>query len=212
MRACSSPARWLAAAGLGLATLALGACTSASGDMSPVTVTVYPTETASGATPIPTEYAGSPSDGTGVSRSAGPLKGAPSGFADAMGRLDRAKTSDTVQGFFVSPSGNIFCNVIQDGSTMACELAQGRIDAPADCPPGGPTQVRRLELGGDRVTVACDGTIRKSDPKPPTLPYGSKTIVAGTPVECLSETAGVTCVDTSGHRGFFVAKGTFETF
>ncbi len=212
MRVCSSTARCLLPALLGLAALALGECTSASGDVTPVTVTVYPTETPSGPTPIPTEYAGSPSARPGVVLSAGPLKGAPSGYADAVGRLDRAQTSDSVQGLFVSPSGNIFCTVIRDGSAMACELAQGRIEAPEACPPGGSTTVRRLEIGADRVSPACSGTIRTSEPKPPKLPYGSKTIVAGTPIECLSEQAGVTCVDTAGHRGFFVAKGTFEIF
>jgi hypothetical protein len=211
MSACPSPARRLVTGLVGLAVLALAACAPAAADMTPVTVTVYPSATATSEepTPIPTEYAGStftPSQAL----SGGHLTGAPADYAEAVARVGSAPTSDSVQGFFISPTGNIFCNVIEDGSVMACELEEGRVEAPGVCPADGPQQVRRLELSADRVVPACSGSIRDGDA--PKLRYGQRTVVAGTPIQCLSEKVGVTCVDTAGRRGFFLAKGTFATF
>ncbi|HEU5144275.1 MAG TPA: hypothetical protein VFT81_03795 [Dermatophilaceae bacterium] len=213
MSACPSPVRRLVTGMVGLAVLALAACSPAAADMTPVTVTVYPTatETSQEPTPIPTEYAGAtytPSPASGVS--GGHLNGAPADYAEAVGRVGSAPTSDSVQGFFVSPTGNIFCNLVEDGSVMACELAEGRVKAPGTCPVDGPQLVRRLELSADGVVPACSGSIREGDA--PRLRYGQRTVVAGTPIQCLSEKVGVTCVDTAGHRGFFLAKGTFATF
>jgi hypothetical protein len=102
--------------------------------------------------------------------------------------------------------------VIRDGSAMACELAEGRVPAPDVCPPGGPAEVRRLELSADRVVPVCSGSIRGEGERAPKLRYGRRTVVAGTPIQCLSETVGVTCIDTVGRRGFFVAKGSFSAF
>jgi hypothetical protein len=214
MSACPSPARRVVTALVGLASLALAACAPAAADMTPVTVTVYPTapQTSEEPTPIPTEYAGStvtPAQAaTGVS--AGHLNGAPADYAEAVGKVGGAPTSDSVQGFFISPTGNIFCNLVEDGSVMACELAEGRVEAPGSCPADGPQLVRRLELSADRVVPACSGSIREGGA--PKLRYGQRTVVAGTPIQCLSEKVGVTCVDTAGRRGFFLAKGTFATF
>lgn len=216
MRASSSPSRF-AAALLGLGTLTLGACTSAAADMTPVTVTVYVDEvvpTQQPTTAIPTEYAGAeptPSR-TAPGVAVGHLNGAPADVDEALARLEAARTAASVAGLFVSPSGNIYCSMVRDGAVMACELQEGRIDAPDVCPPGESGQVRRIELGADRVVAACSGTIRGEDDEAPKLRYGRRTIVAGTPIQCLSERVGVTCVDTAGRRGFFVAKGSFATF
>jgi hypothetical protein len=215
MRACSTPARRLAPALLGIGVLFLGACTSAAADMTPVTVTVYPTKVAATAepTPIPTEYAGSPAAGpTSTGLAVGSLEGAPAGFDEALARVEGAEIAEAVQGFFVSPTGNILCKVIRDGSAMACELAEGRVPAPDVCPPDGPAEVRRLELDADRVVAACSGSIRGEGEGAPKLRYGRRTVVAGTPIQCLSEKVGVTCIDTVGRRGFFVAKGSFAIF
>lgn len=215
MSACPSPARRLAPVVLGIAALTLGACTSATADMTPVTVTVYPTQIAAPvpSTPIPTRYVGATPAGDptrGVS--AGHLNGAPADIDEAIARVAGAESAESVQGVFTSPTGNIFCSVVDDGAVMACELAEGRVPAEGVCPPDGPQQVRRLELGADAVQPACSGTIREPDARAPKLRYGRRTVVAGTPIQCLSEKVGVTCVDTVGRRGFFVAKGSFATF
>jgi hypothetical protein len=215
MRACTSPARRLAPVVLAVAALTLGACTSAAADMTPVTVTVYPTQVAAPApsTPIPTRYAGATAPGDSAQGvSAGHLNGAPADVDEAIARVTGAENAESVQGVFTSPTGNIFCSVVDDGAVMACELAEGRVPAPGICPPGGPQEVRRLELGADAVKPACSDTIREPDAEAPKLRYARRTVVAGTPIQCLSEKVGITCVDTTGRRGFFLAKGTFATF
>lgn len=211
MRARSCSARRLATAVVAVA--ALGGCTSAAADMTPVTVTVYPTaETApSSATAIPTRYDGATDGSVGVA-SAGHLKGAPADIDEAIARVMGAEVAESVQGVFTSPTGNIFCRVVEDGAVMACELAEGRIAVEGVCPPDGPQEVRRLELSTEGAQPACSGSIRAEAPAAPKLPYGRSTVVAGTPIQCLSEKVGVTCVDTQGRHGFFVAKGTFATF
>ncbi len=217
MRACPSPARRLAPVVLGLATLVVGACAPAAADMTPVTVTVYPSEDPAPApspssTPIPTRYAGAPvAERPPSAVSAGHLNGAPADIDEAIARVMGAQVAPSVQGIFTSPTGNIFCAVVEDGAVMACELAEGRVAVEGVCPPDGPQQVRRLELRADGVTAACSGSIRDLAASAPKLRYGRSTVVAGTPIHCLSEKVGVTCVDTTGRRGFFVAKGTFTT-
>lgn len=217
MSACPSPARRLLIGLAGVGVLALGACSSAAADMTPVTVTVTPpelTETAPSEepTPIPTVYA----DGSGPSQDlrAGHLKGAPESFEEARSRVTPARTAESVQGRFLSPTGNIFCSVVRDGSAIACEIAEGRVEAPEGACDGS-GRVSRLEVTADRVEPVCASeSIREggADDGAPKLRYGYRTIVAGTPIQCLMEKTGVTCIDTSAQRGFFLAKGTFATF
>ncbi len=213
MRARPFPARRLALLLLGVAPLALGACTTAAADMTPVTVTVYPTEepVATPSTAIPTRYDGQTAAPVAPA-SVGHLNGAPADIGEAIARVMGAEVAASVQGVFTSPTGNIFCAVVEDGAVMACELAEGRVAAEGVCPPDGPQEVRRLELRGDGVRPACSGSIRPADASAPKLRYGRSTVVAGTPIQCLSEKVGITCVDTQGRRGFFVAKGTYATY
>lgn len=216
MSAPSSSVRRLAIGVLGLGVLALGACSTAAADMTPVTVTVTPPEpterTSAEPTPVPTQQAG----GTGESVRAGHLTGAPASYAESASRVEAARIATSVQGRFLSPTGNIFCDVIRDGSAVACEIAEGRVDAPPGvCGTDGSRQVRRLELTFDRVEAVCGaGSIRDDAAASgaPKLRYGYRTIVAGTPIQCLSEKTGVTCIDTAGQRGYFLAKGTFALF
>lgn len=221
MSASSSSVRRLVIGLVGIGVLALSACTSAAADMTPVTVTVTPPEVAAPTTPaeptpVPTEYAegSGPPVGGEVVR-VGHLTGAPASYSEAASRVEKARIATSVQGRFLSPTGNIFCDVIRDGSAMACEIAEGRVDAPSGVCSGEGTQVRRLELTFDKVEAVCGrGSIRDDGAASgaPRLRYDYRTIVAGTPIQCVSEKSGVTCIDVSGQRGYFLAKGTFATF
>lgn len=215
MSAPSSSARRLAVGVVVLGVLALGACSTAAADLTPVTVTVTPPEptepSSTEPAPAPTEVAG----GSGASVRAGHLTGAPASYAEAASRLEAARIATSVQGRFLSPTGNIFCDVIRDGSAVACEIAEGRVDAPAGVCEAGGSQVRRLELTFDKVEAVCgSGSIRDDGAASgaPKLRYGYREIVAGTPIQCLSEKTGVTCIDTAAQRGYFLAKGTFALF
>lgn len=199
--------------------LGLAACGSAEGPLPVVTVTVYPSEEPTSAasaeapspeaTPTPTP---TPASAVPTSLEAGSLRGAPRSYADALTKVTRARPGRGVDGTFVSPTGNIFCAIRASGTT-ACEVREGRIGPPVPdlCPPGGPTDIGRIELTSRGAVPVCDAdTIRESDA--PRLRYGFRADVPGSSVLCLSEERGVTCVDTVGHHGFFLARGSFSTF
>ena len=104
------------------------------------------------------------------------------------------------------------CRRSTDSSAAACEVAQGRIPPPLPtiCRAGGPKDIGRIELGASGAVPVCNSdTIRLgSEPK---LAYGARTAPSGT-TACLSEEFGVTCIDTAGRHGFFLARDTFVTF
>lgn len=194
------------AATLGLAGCGVTEIPSASGT---VTVWVDPPKTSAGK-PGPAVTAASASTaGVPTTMVAGHAKGTVRSFREAIHRIDDAKSSRDYARFR-SPSGNIFCVVDADGAT--CEVRDGRVTPPDGvCPAGGPSDVGRLELQASGAIPVCNSdTIRKGSP--PKLPYQATTHVSGTDVTCLSEEAGVICVDQQGKHGFFIARGGFATF
>ncbi|GAB2746485.1 hypothetical protein UB45_02335 [Terrabacter sp. 28] len=144
---------------------------------------------------------------------AGRQRGAPHSYAEARARIVAAPSAASVTDRFVTPSGNIVCNL--GGAPMpvaACEVRSGRVTPPLPsiCPPDGPKDIGRLELERTGAFPVCNSdTIREGGE--PKLPYGSRTASLD-PVACLSEEAGVTCVDSGSRHGFFVARSTFVTF
>lgn len=208
-------------AALVVVAAALGACAATEAPLPPVTVTVTPTEAApatADSTAIPTVAGTSstPTTPTTTPRlSGGSARGATTSFADAQARLARAKADPKVTGPFTSPTGNIFCTVAAGTAVAGCEVQEGRIAplASMSCPGGGggATDIGRVELRPEGAVPVCNSdTIRVPDAPP--LPYGSKTAAPGGPFQCVSESAGVTCVDTATKRGFFITKGAFTTF
>lgn len=181
-----------------------------------VTVTVdAPSAASSGTsaatpTPVPTASAASVTIPTNLA--AGAQRGAPKSFDEAKGRIDAAKPAAGVGARFQSPSGNIVCRRSTDSSAAACEVSQGRIAPPLPtiCRAGGPKDIGRIELGASGAVPVCNSdTIRVgSEPK---LAYGARTEPSGS-TACLSEESGVTCIDTAGRHGFFLARDTFVTF
>ena len=182
------------------------------------TVTVYvdppspatPTSTAS-TTSVPTIAAEPTTAAVPTALAVGRQKGAPHSYAEARARIAGAPAG-AAAGSFQSPSGNIVCHLGGAQGLAACEVGTGRATSPLPtlCPAGGPKDIGRIELRAAGAQPVCNSdTIR--DGGEPKLAYGSRT-TALDPVACLSEEAGVTCVDSGSRHGFFLARNTFVTF
>ena len=141
---------------------------------------------------------------------AGHLRGAVSSYKEAREHFEDASKSVEVAAFR-SPSGNIYCQLGPEFA--ACEVEEGQIEPPVDgiCAGSEADDVGRLELEAGAVTPMCNtDSIRDADARK--LAYGRIAQVPGVDVTCLSEEAGVTCVDPNSEHGFFIARGTFTTF
>ncbi len=218
----------LAVAGVALLT----GCGSASPAPPVTTVTVYPDGTT--VTPAPTTAStppagpssvptlAAPSQGTNTTTTTSPapvrigvLRGAPADFAEASARVSKAPAADAAATAVLSPSNNIFCGVIDGGAGVACEVDKGRAPTPksAPCPSGGggATDVGRVEMTATGAKPICNSdTIRV--PGAPKLAYGKRWSPAGTPFSCLSESAGMTCIDSTAKHGLFIARETYATY
>jgi hypothetical protein len=201
--------------------LALAACgmTDMPTPRRTVTVTVDAPSATGGTSPtsVPTVSATptTPSTSTVVptSLAMGKQRGAPHSYDEAKQRIDRATSAD-VGSVFQSPSGNITCSTAGGGGVVVtCDVAKGRSDAPASvpCPPGGPSDIGRIELTTAGARPVCNSdTIRQGAAA--TLAYGVRTGTSLGSVACLSEEFGMTCVDDASQHGFFLARDTFVTF
>jgi hypothetical protein len=208
-----------------VAVLALASCGSeAEAELPPVTITVQPEDSSA-----PMDDVGAGADGSpqGMSPdyqeeqpygdvgvvSAGDTAGAPASYDDAVQRFAAASRSSQVEGHFMTPDGGLFCTLVRDGAAMACEFQKDFAPAPAGyCDPSAEQLVRRVEIDEKRVFGVCTDQRVANEWSAPWLKPGEKTTVEGTPLECLSEDAGVTCVDTASRRGFFVGHASFSTF
>lgn len=140
-----------------------------------------------------------------------PVAGQPKSYDEALAHLATGRVDPQVTSAFTSPTGNISCRVT--GSSSGCELKTGRIApaTPTSCPAGGAKDIGRVELSADGPRAVCNSdTIAK--PGAPVLGYGRLATPAGTPYQCLSESIGVTCVDTAQQKGFFLARDTYVIF
>lgn len=183
------------------------------------TVTVFvdpPAKTTAAPAPattsVPTVAAQPTTAAVPTALAVGRQRNAPHSYAEARARIESAPATASVTDRFQSPSGNIVCHLGGAQGLAACEVASGRVGPPLPtiCPPGGPTDIGRIELQASGARPVCNSdTIR--DGGEPKLPYGSRT-AALDPIACLSEEAGVTCVDSGSRHGFFLARGTFVTF
>lgn len=223
----TSLAATVGAAGLALLT----GCGSTSPAPPVTTVTVYSdgTTVTPGPTAVPASPAGPSSVPTVTAPSQDPskttpasvapvrvgkLRGAPADFAEASSRVSKAAAADAAATSVISPSDNIFCGVIDNGAGVGCEVGTGRAPAPkaTPCPSGGgATDVGRVELTAAGAMPICNSdTIRV--PGAPKLAYGKRWSPPGTSFSCLSEEAGMTCVDSKHQHGLFIARETYATF
>lgn len=173
------------------------------------TITVTPTPSASSATATPTSTTSTTSTSSTTAAVSPPTT-----FAEATARLATGTVDAAAGNAFTSPSGNIFCTVSNAGGTpVGCELKGGRIAqaTAGSCPTGGPQDIGRIEFLSNGPTPICnsDSIIQVNVPA---LKYGSIGAVGGSPIRCLSETIGMTCVDTATQHGFFIARNTYTVF
>jgi len=127
----------------------------------------------------------------------------------AAGKIDAAAKPQ-----FTSPTGNIYCSIAPSGAVPAgCELRDGRVTPPAGtCPPGAAAKdVGRIEWSGDTPKPVCNSDTM-IQPGAQVLQYGAIAMMQGSPFQCISESIGVTCINTAGKKGFFLAKGAYSIF
>jgi hypothetical protein len=188
---------------------------------STVTVTVDATstgQTSAKGTPAPTGTSPTPTGPQATaslptSLAVGHQRGAPHDYGEAKARFAKARVDGSIHGTFRSPSGNIRCDVSNSAGVAGCELDKGRIKVPDRlCQGAEADKVRGVKLTDLGAFPVCDGDLAGAGASAPKLAYGSRTVVPDSPFACLSEVAGVTCIDTDYERGFFIAKNTFVTF
>jgi len=117
---------------------------------------------------------------------------------------------------FVTPSGNIVCDIYGDGSGANCEIREHTWVAPAstDGPYGRPCN---FDFGGLEFYVSqakpgnlgCyEGASSFGRPNVKTLDYGQSQSQGA--ITCTSELSGVTCTDTATGHFFRVSRDTYE--
>lgn len=193
-----------AALAVGLVPLALGACGGTNQPTTPLTTTVT-------VTPSP---AGSNSSTPTTSTSTTPAPKPPTTFDQAMQHFAAGRLDAGAKAQFTSPTGNIFCSIAAGDVPRGCEVRDGRVTPPAgtcDTGGGGATDVGRIEWSDDTPKPICNSDTMYQ-PGAQVLQYGSIAQVQGSPVQCLSETLGMTCVDPTAKKGFFLAKGAYTIF
>lgn len=190
----------VAAVALALVPLLLSACGGdAPATPRTTTVTVTPTPSGTGTSSTSTTAPTSP----------------PKTYAQAMQHFSAGKVDPAVTAAFTSPTGNIFCSISPTGGVPpGCEVRDGRITPPAgtcDTSGGGAKDVGRIEWSGDSPKLICNSDTM-IQPGVPVLQYGAIAMVQGSPFQCLSENIGMTCINTKGKKGFFMAKGVYQVF
>ncbi|QIG42883.1 hypothetical protein G5V58_08975 [Nocardioides anomalus] len=134
-------------------------------------------------------------------------KGIPRTYDAALAHFELANGTEALKKF-VTPSGNIYCNIGKAGP-KGCEINQGSVKDPDACP-GNPVsdRVGRLEFRGNRVLPICNtDTIRT---RAQVLEYGEATTSGK--YACISERQGVTCIHRTKTLGFFLHKGEYVIF
>ncbi len=137
-----------------------------------------------------------------------PQLGIPRTYDAALAHFDVSNDVRAVKKF-VTPNGNIYCNVGASGP-KGCEIDVGSVEDPDVCS-GTPVsdRVGRIEFRHGRAVPVCNtDTIRR--PAAKVLPYGSATTFGK--IACLSQKIGVTCINLKRTEGFFLHKGEYVIF
>ena len=113
---------------------------------------------------------------------------------------------------FVTPSRNIICAVVPADATTgaACEIDQGRIRERRCGTGDGARDVGRIVFVRGVPTPECNSDTMFSSRSQRVLAYGWVAHVRQGSVECLSERAGVTCIDGGARRGFALSRGSYR--
>ena len=184
-------------------TLVLAGCGGGE-PVTPRTTTITITPTPTGGTTT-----------TSTTSTTAPAATPPKTYEQAMQHFAAGKVDTAAKPQFTSPTGNIFCSIAASGNVPpGCELRDGRITPPpGTCDSGGGAakDVGRIEWSGDTPKLICNSDTM-IQPGVPVLQYGSIAQAQGSPFQCISETIGMTCVNTTGKKGFFMAKGAYTLF
>ena len=201
MRTPAPRALGLAAAlALLLATCVLAGCSGGTSSNSPSTKTVTITPTV---TPTPSTAANVTT----------PPPTPPQSYDQAVQHLSTGTRDPAATKVFASPTGNIYCDIFAGSPVRGCELRSGRIAPPtADyCGRGGgeAKDIGRVQFSANGPMAVCNSdSIVTVDA--PTMKYGSVAIAGS--IACISESIGVTCLDSGTRKGFFLARSTFFIF
>ena len=199
----STSRTFLGALAVTVVALVLGGC--GGGDpVTPRTTTITVTPTPAGASTTST-----------TTTTTAPAATPPMTYQQAMQHFAAGKIDTGAKAQFTSPTGNIFCSISPTGGVPpGCEVRDGRITPPAgtcDTSGGGAKDVGRIEWSGDSPKLICNSDTM-IQPGVPVLQYGAIAMVQGSPFQCLSENIGMTCINTKGKKGFFMAKGVYQVF
>jgi hypothetical protein len=191
---------------LAVVPLLVSACSGGGEPVTPLTTTV--TATPSGGSSSAT----TPTTTTTTTPALKP----PKTYEQAMQHFAAGKIDAGAKPQFTSPTGNIYCSIAASGAVPAgCEVRDGRVTPPAGtCDAGGGAaakDVGRIEWSGDTPKPICNSDTM-IQPGAQVLQYGAIATVQGSPFQCVSEMIGVTCVNTAGKKGFFLAKGAYTIF
>ncbi|MBS1838482.1 MAG: hypothetical protein JST64_12390 [Actinobacteria bacterium] len=123
------------------------------------------------------------------------------------------QTQPPPEGMFLSPSGNIFCQM--EGGSVLCALSESEIKVSQEVRDQCGTDIGDailLEVGrpavlhchGDPAFLATPGLMGDV----PKLEYGRSVTVA--PFTCWIRTSGVRCVDSTTGHGFRIARESYD--
>lgn len=192
------------AVALAVVPLVVSACGGGNDPVTPITTTVT-------VTPSSGSSKGTTSTTTTTTT---PAAQPPKTYEQAMQHFAAGKIDTAAKPQFTSPTGNIYCSIAPSGAVPAgCELRDGRVTPPAGtCPPGAAAKdVGRIEWSGDTPKPVCNSDTM-IQPGAQVLQYGAIAMMQGSPFQCISESIGVTCINTAGKKGFFLAKGAYSIF
>ncbi|MFG1930321.1 hypothetical protein ACGFK1_06645 [Mycobacterium sp. NPDC048908] len=117
---------------------------------------------------------------------------------------------------FITPSGNIICDIYPEGSGANCEVREHTWVAPQST--SGPYgRACDFTFGGlefyvshgEPGTLGCyEGVTAFKRPSPQTLDYGQTSSLGS--ITCGSEPSGVKCTDTATGHFFRVSRDSYE--
>lgn len=138
----------------------------------------------------------------------------PQSYDQAVQHLATGVSDPVATKAFTSPTGNIYCDVFAGSAVRGCELRTGRIAPPTPDYCGGAggdgaKNIGRVEFTATGPVAVCNSdTILKDGA--PVLKYGS--VATAGSIACISESIGMTCLDSGTKKGFFLARDTFFIF
>jgi Family of unknown function (DUF6636) len=190
---------------LAVVPLVATACGGGGEPVTPITTTITITPTPSGTSRTSTTS----------TTTTTPALQPPKTYEQAAQHVAAGKVDTASKAQFTSPTGNIFCSIAPSGAVPAgCEVRDGRVTPPpgtCDTSGGGAKDVGRIEWSGDTPKPVCNSDTMYQ-PGAQVLQYGAVATVQGSPFQCISESIGMTCINTAGKKGFFLAKGAYTIF